>query len=116
VGAGYGADDISGCGARWVTNPGWVVHASFKVRLPDSTGTPWPQQTHANGLEALAPDVFVAHVDVAGHPNRAATVALGHPVLARPGLGNEPGFAMRGQQPWPGVVICCAPVWARSSR
>ncbi len=81
--------------------------ASFKVRLPDSTGTTrGPQQLHADDVEALAPDVFGAHVDVALQPQQGRHRGGGHAVLARPGLGNEPGFAHApGQQPLPQGVV-----------
>jgi hypothetical protein len=65
-----------------------------------------PQQTHADNVEALAPDVFGTHVDVAGKPQQGCHRGGSHPVLSRPGLGNQPGFAHApGQQTLPQGVV-----------
>ena len=97
----HGTQDIVGVAHVGDPIPDGLVHGVLQgaaARLHrDHLG---PQQVHADDVEALAPDVFGAHVDVAFQPQQGRHRGGGHPVLARPGLGDEPVFAHApGQQP-----------------
>ena len=94
MGAAHGTQDIVGVAHVGDPIPDGLIHGILQgaaARLHRHHLR--PQQFHADDVEALAPDVFGAHVDVAGQPQQGRHRGGGHPVLARPGLGDEPGFA-----------------------
>ena len=63
-------------------------------------------QLHADDVGRLPLDIFFTHVDDAFQPQHGADGGCGHPVLAGPGLGDNPGLAHAlGQQPLPQGVI-----------
>jgi hypothetical protein len=47
------------------------------------------QQSHAKHVEFLAADVLLPHVHVALEPEESGDGSGGHPMLARPGLGDD---------------------------
>ena len=68
--------------------------ASFRVRLPLVTGTTSaPSSSIRNTLSSWRLGVDLAHVDDALHPEQGGGRGRGHPVLARPRLGDQLALA-----------------------
>ena len=64
------------------------------------------EQLHAKDIEFLAPDVDLAHVDAALHAEEGRGRGGRDPMLARTGLGDEPGLSHAlGQQCLPQHIV-----------
>ena len=64
--------------------------ASLRVLLPDETGHhPRAEQFHAEDIQLLAANVFLAHVDVAFQPEQRADGGGGDAVLAGAGFRDD---------------------------
>ncbi len=107
VGSGHGPQQVVGGGDVGDPVPHRLVDGVLQGAAPgahrDHLG---PQQAHPGHVERLPAGVDLPHVDDALQPEQGGGGRGGHPVLAGPGLGDDPRLAHpSGEQRLPQHVV-----------